>query len=268
MDPAILKGELAERRWRPYFEENQKNENGPTALLRDLTMWLEGDAVDLYWNWSALQDQCGKVWQKLERSLSEDLECDSGWNLDPKMGLHILEWAAADEHEKGCIARDDPTFAAPLRQCFDAIQATIFEVQEEPFTNLGIFAAQPDTTGSHIYGGDVCLTRLLKEDKNFINYIRSFAGRTLADMYAIWPNETFAKGQVFRLLKSLMVELEAEIEKQTRKALVVWVESEQRYFRFTEDDKLVPDDDAMDPCADCLRCKRRSILYVTPMYEL
>ena len=39
-----------------------------------------------------------------------------------------------------------------------------------------------------------------------------------------------------------------------------WVESEQRYFWCTEDGELVPDDDALDLCADCPRRKRRKFL--------
>jgi hypothetical protein len=45
------------------------------------------------------------------------------------MGVHILEVAAAHEHEKGGITKDDPEFAASLRHCLDAITATISKAQ-------------------------------------------------------------------------------------------------------------------------------------------
>jgi hypothetical protein len=221
-----VKLELEERRWRPYFEETQNNENGSTALLRDLSMWLEGDAVDLYWSWQAIQNQCGKVWQKFVSSLSAEPEWDHDWNRHPRMGVHILEVAAADEHEKGGITKDDPEFAASLRHCLDAITAIISEVQQEPATILGIFSVQQDTKGSYIYGGDVCLNRLLKEDTNFVNYLRGSDGRKVISMYMPWAGETFFKTRIYRLLELYIEDAEAEIQRLTRKNMRIWIESE------------------------------------------
>jgi hypothetical protein len=48
MSSEVLEENLRDRWWRPYIEEQMNNENGPTALLRDLSMWLEGDEVDLH----------------------------------------------------------------------------------------------------------------------------------------------------------------------------------------------------------------------------
>jgi hypothetical protein len=79
-------------------------------------------------------------------------------------------------------------------------------------------------------------------------------------MYGHWPNGIFTKGSVCKLLTVIMMDQALELREQTREAMRFWVESEQRSFRCTEDGELVPDDDALDPCADCLRCKRRKFL--------
>jgi hypothetical protein len=44
----VLEENLHDRRWRSYIEEQMNNENGPTALLRDLSTWLEGDQIDFH----------------------------------------------------------------------------------------------------------------------------------------------------------------------------------------------------------------------------
>jgi hypothetical protein len=113
-----------------------------------------------------------------------------------------------------------------------------------------------------IYGGAVCLNRLLKEDANFVNYLRGSEGRNVIIMYMPWAGETFFKTRIYRLLELYIEDAEAEIRRLTRENMRIWIESEQRYYRLTNDPEnpLEPDDDALDPCADCPRCKRRKFL--------
>jgi hypothetical protein len=84
-------------------------------------MWPEGDAVDLYWSRQVLQDQCGKVLAKARALIIGGPRL--GRQLEPRSshGVHILEVTAADKHEKGGIAKDDPKFAASLRHCLNAL---------------------------------------------------------------------------------------------------------------------------------------------------
>ncbi|KAF2829510.1 hypothetical protein CC86DRAFT_437299 [Ophiobolus disseminans] len=95
MKPETLAYNLHAGRWRPYLEEQMNNENGPTALLRDLSMWLDGDA-------------CGEVWNRL--------------SLNPGLGKTL-----------GKTNADDPTFAAPLQkiQPNEAVDLSIFAVGDE-----------------------------------------------------------------------------------------------------------------------------------------
>jgi hypothetical protein len=90
------------------------------------------------------------------------------------MGLFILQDAAAAEQEWGDrLASDDSDFAVPLRKALAAIQATMLKVQEDPVCELGVFAVGDETVGTHIRGGDVCLTHLMAEVKNFARFITS-----------------------------------------------------------------------------------------------
>lgn len=160
--------------------------NGPTTLLRDLSIWLEGDATDLYFSWQALQDQCGKIWSRIVNSFRKDPKWDQNKSRTPYLGVCILEEAAADEHHWETIAKDDPKFAIHLRKVNIAIQATIFELQKPPETNLGIFAMEPQTTKHLARGGDVCLSRMATDSKIFFH---SFSPSIFEEFYGNWPEK-------------------------------------------------------------------------------
>ncbi|KAI4612574.1 hypothetical protein J4E80_007308 [Alternaria sp. BMP 0032] len=251
---------LASRRWRPYIEEHSANDNGPTALLRDLILWLEGDAMDLYFSWQALQDQCAKVWHHLVRSLSTDPSWDNKWSQDPRMGIYILEDAAADEEHWGCIAKDDKAFASPLRKAHDAIQKVIFEVQEEPQTALGIFDRDPRASADiATRGGDVCLARLAKENKDFTLSIGSGSHYDPLDLYKNWPPEKFIYSHVAQCILNFGRDVKEAEEKKEAEGKRVYDPEDGKYYRI-QDHTLVSDDEDDDPCADCPRCKRRKFL--------
>jgi hypothetical protein len=246
---------LESRRWRPYVEEHSNNENGPTALLRDLTLWLEGDAMDLYFSWQALQNQCARVWHKLERSLSADPGWDKDWSKDPSMGIYIITSAAANEEVWGYIAKDDPKFATSLRKAHEAIQSTIFETQEEPKTALGILGVDPRSADCITWGGDVCVARLAKENKYFATTISGSAGYTLADLYRNWLPSLAIQTHAF---KRVIIAAEALEEEHRKNVLNIMRFYENIHNR--AEDGAPDDDDAFDPCADCARCKRRKYL--------
>jgi len=254
---------LASRRWRPYIEEHSANDNGPTALLRDLILWLEGDAMDLYFSWQALQDQCAKVWHHLERSLSTDPSWDSKWSQDPRMGIYILEGAAADEEHWGRIAKDDKAFASPLRKAHDAIQKVILEVQPEPQTALGIFDKDPrmlDDCATH--GGEVCLARLAKENKTFVTSIFGGDHLLFLDFYKNWPElakEKFVYSNVVQSVANFGRDMKEAEEKKAAESTRFYDPEDGKYYRI-QDHTLVSDDEDDDPCADCPRCKRRKFL--------
>ncbi|KAI4915341.1 hypothetical protein J4E85_010466 [Alternaria conjuncta] len=222
---------LASQRWRPYIEEHSANDNGPTALLRDLIYWLEGDAMDLYFSWQALQDQCAKVWHHLERSLFTDASWDSKWSQDPRMGIFILEGAAADEEHWGCIAKDDKAFASPLRKAHDAIQKVIFEVQQEPQTALGIFDRDPRTSADiTTRGGDVCLARLAKENKDFTLSIGSGTHYDPLDLYKNWPPEKFLFSHVAQCILNFGRDIKEAEEKKEAEGKRVYDPEDGSHF--------------------------------------
>ena len=114
-----------------------------------------------------------QAWTKITQSLSGDPDWDPSWSRDPGMGVKILEQAAANESDWGKFALDDPEFATFLRKAHEAIQAVIFEPQEEPATNLGIFDLEPEFEGTQIMDGDYCVTRLMREHKDFLKTVVS-----------------------------------------------------------------------------------------------
>jgi hypothetical protein len=65
----------------------------------------------------------------------------------------------------------------------------------------------------------------MKEDKNFINYIKNTAGHTLMNMCILWPQETFFQRHICKLVELFMDEAEVELWKHVREPLRIWIES-------------------------------------------
>ncbi|KAF2877706.1 hypothetical protein BDV95DRAFT_480836 [Massariosphaeria phaeospora] len=249
---------LQKRRWRPYIEEHMDNENGPTAMLRDLSVWLDGDAVDLHFSWQALHEQCGKMWKHLIRSLLDDPDWDSRLSLNPGLGVYIIDYAAKDEVKWGRTATEDPSFARPLRKAFDAIQATILELQADNTSELGVFAVDDGTSGCSVRGGDVCLTRLMEEVKGFADMQFTLDKSDLLAGYANWPKDAMASSRVFKFI---------ELAIKARYDEMMSIFRNQARYSLDEllgDECGMGDDfdghDACDACANCPRCRRRDFL--------
>jgi len=257
MSTESLEYELQARRWRPYIEEQMNNENGPTALLRDLSTWLDGEAVDLHLSWQALHDQCAQVWKRLVRSLLDDPDWDNRLSITPGLGVHILENAANAEKEWGSIAADDSNFAAPLRKTLEAIQATIFEERVDEATALGIFAVDHKAKESTVRGGDVCITRLMTEAKDFWRILcsSSHKSKNLFLFYENWDPAAIAGTRVLYKINELTEALEDKARREWRHKGGFWVEKEQKWLRYDGDDLV-----SEDGCANCPRCRRRNYL--------
>lgn len=194
-------------------------------------------------------------------SLLNDPDWDNNRSIDPRMGVLILQDAALAEHDcGGRITPNDSKLVAPLRKALSAIQTTVLEVQEDlAVPALGVFSVADELKEFHVKGGDVCLTHLMEEIKN-PRFLLNNVDHYLDDLYENWTT-------VARAVKLDQVAFQTQTEELIKahlKAMSVWIEEKQQWFRhngetFVPDDEMTEDGD-WEPCADCARCRRRNFL--------
>jgi hypothetical protein len=212
-------------------------DNGPTALLRELSLWIDGDAIDLYFDWHALHDQCARIWDRLVHSLSDDPAWNPQWSRSINMGIYIIDRASLAAKEVAYVGMDDLGFV-PLRKAHEAIQNTIFERQAEPTDDLGTHDASAGITKMHTRGGDVCITRLLKEVEDFA-VVLSGDECNVHKIYETWPADKIGDS---RVVESCSNPIQAWQE-------LAMIERQHN-----------PEAEECDHRAKCLICRRRDVL--------
>ncbi|KAF2123213.1 hypothetical protein BDV96DRAFT_593651 [Lophiotrema nucula] len=170
-----------------YFEQKE----GPTRLLRHMRTWLEGNNIDLFFDWHRMNRTCGDIWRDIRDSLNDDKYWDYRfWRENAVvMTSNILERAAIDEaHAKGKLKLDDENFALQLRTAYQVIQK---HIRAPSTTDLG---------NGKSWGGDACLARLLHYTSESADTFLGNTGRNIHTLYAHWLKEDIATSSVFRVV--------------------------------------------------------------------
>jgi hypothetical protein len=189
---------------RVRFKNFAGGESGPTALLQDFSTWLEGAAVDLHFDWLAMNSTCSKVWKILVESLVDDPDWNNYRHLAPNpfLTLAILKEAAFDEEKRGKIARDGANFAPFLRKVCAAIRSCMIEVHKIERKHYVKVLDVKQPLVSTMYVGDLCLNKPLDavksplgrgKNKGFAHVLNDgnhYTGALLMDnMYANWDEQ-------------------------------------------------------------------------------
>jgi hypothetical protein len=130
--PDWVKHEIDTRRMVRLFEDAPAD--GPPALLRDLSLFLEGEIQTVFFDWIAMYRICGDIWKDVISELLADPALEKLMrNPNPGIGYYVIKMAAADEAERGSIALDDPDLAPQLRKVWSCIQKTILKRSSHEF---------------------------------------------------------------------------------------------------------------------------------------
>ncbi|KAF2441426.1 hypothetical protein P171DRAFT_434127 [Karstenula rhodostoma CBS 690.94] len=126
---------------------------GPPVLLRDLSLFLEGELQEVLYDWVSLYRICGDIWKDILAELSSDPKLEQHME-NPGLGYQVLRLAAEDEAKHGKILVDNPDFAPQLRKVWRCIQNAIQKQSPRTFPH-------PTEAGSKGWFGDDCLGELM-----------------------------------------------------------------------------------------------------------
>jgi hypothetical protein len=131
--PDWVEREIDTRRMVRLFEHSPAD--GSPALLRDLSLFIEGEMQNVFFDWITLYRIYGDIWKEILLELSADPALENLMaNPHPAaIGYYIIKMAAEDEAERGSMVLDDPEFAPQLRKVWTCIQKTIHKRSSHKF---------------------------------------------------------------------------------------------------------------------------------------
>jgi len=148
--PDWVESEIDTRRIVRLFEDVPAE--GSPVLLRDLSLFIEGEMQNVYFDWISMYMICGDIWKDILLELAGDPILEPlMYDPHPGIGLHVLKLAAEYEDRRGQIDLDDPEFAPQLRKIWARIQEAIRRPSKHEYN-------EPHK-GRKVWVGDECLAQ-------------------------------------------------------------------------------------------------------------
>ncbi|KAI4645148.1 hypothetical protein J4E93_005948 [Alternaria ventricosa] len=172
-----VEGEIDTRRVVRLFEDGPAD--GSPVLLRDLSLFIEGEMQNVYFDWISMYRICGDIWKELLSELAGDPVLEK---LMPKptpgLGLHILKIAAEDAAKQKKIDLNDPDLAPQLRKVWACIQRVIHKRSSHEFS--------PKYKMCTAWLGDECLAQQMARTYHTVAW--QLVGYNVPQLYKFYDN--------------------------------------------------------------------------------
>jgi len=186
--PDWVESEIDTRRIVRLFEDVPAE--GSPVLLRDLSLFIEGEMQNVYFDWISMYMICGNIWKDILLELAGDPILEPlMYDPHPGIGLHVLKLAAEYEDRRGKIDLDDPEFAPQLRKVWACIQEAIRKPSKHEYN-------EPHK-GRKVWVGDECLAQQFSRNHLTVAW-QLIASNTcqLFGFYENWESEDMHKSAV------------------------------------------------------------------------
>ncbi|KAI4680239.1 uncharacterized protein J4E88_006131 [Alternaria novae-zelandiae] len=178
--PDWVESEIDTRRVVRLFEDGPAD--GSPVLLRDLSLFIEGEMQNVYFDWISMYRICGDIWKEILSELAGDpVLAKLMPKPTPGLGLYILKIASEDAAKQKKIDLDDPDLAPQLRKVWTCIQRVIHKRSSHEFT--------PQYNMCKAWLGDKCLAQQMARTYHTVAW--QLVGYNVPQLYKFYENWDF-----------------------------------------------------------------------------
>jgi len=176
-----VEGEIDTRRVVRLFEDGPAD--GSPVLLRDLSLFIEGEMQNVYFDWISMYRICGDIWKELLSELSGDPVLEK-----------LLKIAAEDAAKQKKIDLNDPDLAPQLRKVWACIQRIIHKRSSHEFS--------PKYKMCTAWLGDECLAQQMARTYHTVAW--QLVGYNVPQLYKFYDNWGFDDKKVSGVLARIV----------------------------------------------------------------